>query len=144
MRRGQATRQMKGFAYLRTKITSKISISSRTYVQSASKQTHRYGIIILLLRIPLGITLFGEPSDYLMNVMQLRCDEYESYQNQIILIASQKPQREKRRKRSKFRRMIKCSNSVPTTRFSNETVTGLTPQYNNCAKRSLRPSGGQN
>ena len=38
----QATRQMKGLAYLTSKITSKISISSPTYVQSASKQPHRY------------------------------------------------------------------------------------------------------
>ena len=74
MRRGQATRQMKGLAYLTPQITSKISISSRTYVQSASKQTHRYHYIIYI-GIPLGITLFGEPSDYLMNVMQLRCEK---------------------------------------------------------------------
>ena len=31
MRRGEATRQMKGIAYLKPRITSKISISSGTY-----------------------------------------------------------------------------------------------------------------
>ena len=30
--------------------------------------------IIILVYISIGFTLFGEPSDYLMNVMQLRCD----------------------------------------------------------------------
>ena len=32
-------------------------------------------IILVVIRILLGITLFGKPSDYLMNVMQLRCEE---------------------------------------------------------------------
>ena len=32
--------------------------------------------IIILVYKSIGFTLFGEPSDYLMNVMQLRCDNY--------------------------------------------------------------------
>ena len=36
---------------------------------------NRHTDIIILLYMYLGITLFGEPSDYLMNVMQLRCEK---------------------------------------------------------------------
>ena len=35
---------------------------------------NRYTDIIILIHIPLGITLFEEPSDYLMIVMRLRRD----------------------------------------------------------------------
>ena len=60
MHRGQAARQMKGIAYLEPKITSKISISSGTYVQSASKQAHRYHYIIIIMSMRmLGPEIIG-------------------------------------------------------------------------------------
>ena len=65
------TREIKVLVFVTQDFTARISIRDDWKPQSASKQAHRYHYIVYIL---LGITLFGEPSDYLMNVMQLRCD----------------------------------------------------------------------
>ena len=72
--RGQATRQMKGLAYLKLVLASDISISSGTYVQWGLKQ--RYERLSIYLYIYQRPKLWTQPCDYLMNVMQLLCDKY--------------------------------------------------------------------
>ena len=49
---------------------------------------NRHTDIIILLGIPLGITLFGKPSDYLMNVMQLRCEKVAESRKLSVVVSS--------------------------------------------------------
>ena len=74
------TVQMKGLAYLKRVLAPEISISSGTYVQWGLKQ--RYERLSIYLSIYIYIyqrpKLWTEPCNYLMNVMQLRCEYIKS------------------------------------------------------------------